>query len=309
MSFKQFFKEYFTMNRIQQCGSIVLVCLIIITLVLPRVAFYFKERRDRPNFELFEEIMSNYVELGDDEPMKHEVYIDDTVFTFNPNEATFDDFVCLGLSERIANNIVKYRKSGGKFKTPDDFAKIYGITDSMYAKLRPYISIPQQLAEQKHKKKNSTNKSYTYNNKYERKRDKDNVALSIVELNTADSAQLDALRGIGPVLAKRIVAYRDMLGGYYSVEQLREINNLSDKTYADLYIQFEVDTTKIRKIDINNFKYKQLSSHPYLPLAQLNSIMNYKRLMGKFSTVDDLLKYKLVDSVTFEKLSPYLEAK
>lgn len=296
------------MNRIQQRGSIVLVCLIVIVLVLPRAVFYFKERRERPNLELFEEIMDNYVELGDDEPIQQ--MFDDTVFTFNPNDATYDDFVRLGLSERIANNIVKYRKSGGKFKTPDDFSRIYGITDSMYEKLRPFIKIPQQQQKGKKDIKGAkSDKSHIYNNRYERKRDNYNETLSTVELNSADSAKLEALRGIGPVLAKRIVAYRDILGGYHSVEQLREINNMSDKTFADLYAQFEVDTTKIRKIDINDFKYKQLSSHPYLPLAQLNSIMNYKRLMGKFSAVDDLLKYKLVDSVTFEKLSPYLEVK
>lgn len=306
MNLRRFFTEYFTMSKGQQCGTIVLICLIIIVAVLPRAVSRYKSNQHKLDYAMFEQLKNN-MEWA--EPQEDTLAIHDTVFTFNPNKISYDDLVCLGLSEKISANIVKYRRAGGKFKTPDDFAKIYGITDSMYAKLRPYISIPQQLAEQKHKKKNSTNKSYTYNNKYERKRDKDNVTLSIVELNTADSAQLDALRGIGPVLAKRIVAYRDMLGGYYSVEQLREINNLTDKTYADLYIQFEVDTTKIRKIDINNFKYKQLSSHPYLPLAQLNSIMNYKRLMGKFSTVDDLLKYKLVDSVTFEKLSPYLEAK
>lgn len=309
MKFKQFFKEYFTMNRIQQRGSIVLACLIVIVLVLPRVAFYIRERRVRPNFELFEEIMSNYVELDGEEPAEPMAVVEDSVFTFNPNEATYDDFVCMGLSERIATNIVKYRNSGGRFKTPEDFAKIYGITDSVYSKLRPYISIPQTLTERNYQKKTKANKSHTYNNRYESKREKATPTLSIVELNSADSAQLDALRGIGPVLAKRIVTYRDMLGGYYSVEQLREINNLSDKTYADLYLQFEVDTTRIKKIDINNFKYKQLSNHPYLPVAQLNSIMNYKRLMGKFSSVDDLLKYKLVDSLTFEKLSPYLEAK
>lgn len=297
------------MNRIQQSGSIVLVFLIIVVLALPRIAIYFRTKNSHPDFELFEKIQSSYVELNDDESVGQKPLADDTIFTFNPNDATFDDFVCLGLSERIAANIVKYRKSGGKFVVPDDFAKIYGITDSMFAKLRPYIDIPKRQTTKKYKKDAKHRESYTYNNKYADRREENKASLTVVELNSADSAQLDALRGIGPVLAKRILAYRDMLGGYYSVEQLREVNNLSDKTYTDLYAQLEADTTKIKKIDINNFKYKQLSNHPYLPLSQLNSIMNYKRLMGKFTAVDDLLKYKLVDTATFEKLAPYLEVK
>ena len=60
---------------------------------------------------------------------------------------------------------------------------------------------------------------------------------------------------------------------------------------------------------MNDFKYKQLSSHPYLAITQLNAIMSYKRVQGKFNAVDDLLKYKLVDTLTYEKLSPYLEVR
>jgi DNA uptake protein ComE-like DNA-binding protein len=105
------------------------------------------------------------------------------------------------------------------------------------------------------------------------------------------------------------MAYRDMLGGFYSVEQLREIRKLPPETYANLYSQFTIDTSKITRINLNDFKYKQLSGHPYMSVAQLNSIMNYKKLMGNFKSVSDLLKYKLVDTITYEKISPYLEAR
>lgn len=297
------------MNKTQQCGSIVLICLIVVTIVLPRLVSYYKQNNSQPDFSKFEEMKNNIVEYQEPEAAKQSETEIDTIFTFDPNKASYDDFVCLGLSEKIAANIVKYRKAGGRFAKPEDFSKIYGITDSVYERLSPYISIPQgtshvaKNANQKKKKR-----THIYNNSMPSK-EKSGMTLSVVELNSADSAQLDALRGIGPVLAKRILAYRELLGGYYSVEQLREIRNLSDETYADLFMQFSVDTAQISKIDINNFTYKQLSKHPYMPIGQLNSIMNYKKLVGKFQSVGDLLKYKLVDSLTFMKMEPYLVAK
>jgi len=228
---------------------------------------------------------------------------------FDPNTATYDDFLCLGLSERISANIIKYRNSGGRFKTPTDFAKIYGISDSVYSRLEPYISIAAKTPPES--KKQTAKKKYTDSKKSEQSARPayEPKEKPIVELNSADSAQLVALRGIGSVLARRIITYREMLGGFYSVEQLREIRNLPPETYASLYPQFTIDTAKIVKIDLNDFKYKQLSSHPYLAITQLNAIMSYKRVQGKFNAVDDLLKYKLVDTLTYEKLSPYLEVR
>ena len=296
------------MNKMQQSGTIVLLCLIIIVALLPRFVAFYKSNRHQPDFAKFDSIMASY------EPMPAESYaqqpkkvavVPDSIFTFDPNTATYDDFLCLGLSERISANIVKYRKSGGTFKTPADFSKIYGITDSVYAALLPYIKITAVAKPAPKTKRVSTSKS----TKPETKKSRYQPAeLSVVELNTADSAQLDALRGIGPVLAKRIITYREMLGGFHTVEQLREIRNLSAETYADLYIQFTIDSSKIRKIDLNNFEYKELKRHPYMPVAQLNSIMNYRRLMGRFKSIDELLKHKLVDTLTYQKISPYLEA-
>ena len=310
MKLKQFFLEYFNMNRMQQCGTMVLIFLIIVVSLLPQFVARYNANRYQPDYARFDSIMANYEPIID-EPNLHftDKIISDTVFTFDPNTATYDDFLSMGLSERMAANIVKYRKSGGKFRTPDDFARIYGMNDSIFSKLKPYISIASKTRGEYPKR--SAKKKYTDNKRWESsiKTEYESRELSIVELNSADSAQLVALRGIGSVLARRIIAYRDMLGGFYSVEQLREIRNLPSETYANLYAQFVVDTLKINKINLNDFKYNQLSRHPYMSVAQLNSVMNYKKLMGKFSSVGELLKYKLVDTLTYEKISPYLEAK
>ena len=308
MKLKRFFIEYFSMNRMQQSGTMVLIFIIIVVSLLPRIVSNYKASRSQPDFSRFDSIMANYVPLPQEPVLQPgNTDVPDTVFVFDPNTATYDDFLCLGLSERIAANIVKYRNSGGRFKAPADFAKIYGISDSVYSRLKPYISIAAKTSAES--KKTAAKKKYPDNKKSEQpaKPAYEPKEKPIVELNSADSAQLVALRGIGTVLARRIITYREMLGGFYSVEQLREIRNLSPETFASLCPQLTVDTAKIVKIDLNNFKYKQLSSHPYLAVAQLNSIMNYKRVMGRFNAVDDLLKFKLVDSLTYEKLSPYLE--
>jgi len=309
MKLKQFFIEYFSMNRMQQSGTMVLIVLIIVVALLPRIVARYNANRNQPDFARFDSIMANYEPLvNEPDSRQADTKIADTIFTFDPNTATYDDFLSMGLSERISANIVKYRNSGGKFRTPNDFARIYGINDSIYSRLKPYISI---AANSQNYTKQSTKKKYADNKRLE-KYDRivyEPKELLIVELNSADSAQLVALRGIGKVLAHRIIAYREMLGGFYSVEQLREIKSLPPETYANLYTQFTIDTSRISKINLNNFQYKQLSRHPYMPVAQLNSITNYKRLMGNFRSVSDLLKYKLVDTLTYEKISPYLEVK
>ncbi|MFD0968285.1 ComEA family DNA-binding protein [Plantactinospora endophytica] len=55
-----------------------------------------------------------------------------------------------------------------------------------------------------------------------------------VNLNTATVAQLDALPGVGPVLAQRIVAHRDEHGGFRSVADLRQVTGIGDARYEDL---------------------------------------------------------------------------
>ena len=295
------------MSKGQQCGSLVIVCVIFGVVAMPRTVAYMRAQRQTADFAKMAEIKSKYSVFPESGTIKKRAANKlDTIFHFDPNTVTFDELVLLGLPEKTATAIVNYRKAGGKFRKPDDFARIRDIDDSVYNRLSPYINIvrAEQPNKTYSKDTKTTKKAKTSNQGWQ-----DRKEAAIVELNTADSTQLVAMYGIGPTTARRIISYRRQLGGFYSVEQLREVQNINEEAYQKLYPQFVVDTSKIKRINLNDFKYSDLKRHPYVTTAQLNSIMNYKKLMGQFTAAGDLLKYHLLDTQTYERVLPYLEVR
>ena len=119
-------------------------------------------------------------------------------FRFNPNTVSIEDLIRLGFSEKQAQAIDNYRAAGGRFRRPSDFARSYAVPDSVFERLRPFIDIPR------------------------------------TNINTADSAAFDALPGIGPYFAARMVSYRKQLGGYSYKEQLMDIHNFDRQKYDGL---------------------------------------------------------------------------
>ncbi len=130
---------------------------------------------------------------------------------------------------------------------------------------------------------------------------------TIVEINTCDSASLEALPGIGPVLSVRIIKYRNLLGGYSSADQLKEVYGLSEETYDLIKDRVAVDTTYIKKIIINSADYKQLIRLPYFERYEVSAILKYRELKGRLGSMDDLVENKLITADKVAKVRPYLE--
>lgn len=126
-----------------------------------------------------------------------------------------------------------------------------------------------------------------------------------VELNAADSAQLDAIRGIGPYYAKKILHYRDLLGGFHSVEQLKEIKMVYFN--VDSAIQyFSVNPDLIRQRDLDTMSFKSILRHPYLEYENVQAIFKAKRKYGKLSYA--LLEEKqILPSLILKKIKPYFQ--
>ena len=203
---------------------------------------------------------------------------------FDPNKAGFDELKNFGFNNFQAKNLLNYRSKGGVFKNASDLLKIYGLDSLFFANIEKHIQIEKQvdlpIIEQKPE---------VYN----------------VELNGADSVGLVKLKGIGPVYAARIIKYRELLGGYYSKNQLLEVYNFPEETFLNIEKYISADTVLIRKIRINFAGYKDLLRHPYLNKEQVKALLDYKEKNGAFENIAAIQWVNEIDSVTYLKMEPY----
>ncbi|MFO8021144.1 MAG: helix-hairpin-helix domain-containing protein [Perlabentimonas sp.] len=216
------------------------------------------------------------------------------LFQFNPNTVSTAQLVKLGFSKGQAAVIENYRNSGGEFNTPEDFLQVYVVDSSMFQTLEPYITFPE-------------NETILADNNTEKEKKEDSKPEPIkIELNSTDTLELTKLRGIGRGYARRIVAYRELLGGYYSTNQLEEVYGFPPDLLEKLSPQLYVDTLKISRININLTDYQNLKKHPYLTEHQARSIIYYRETIGNINKVIEIYDNKLVDKKTFNRIKYYL---
>ena len=213
-------------------------------------------------------------------------------FEFNPNLITEKEWQQFGLSYKQAKSIVNYVKKGGKFYKPEDLKKMYTISPKKYEELLPYVSIPKVETFEK--------KAYS---PYVKKEP------VVIEINRADTLELDKIRGVGPAFARRIVKYRERLGGFYNKEQLFEVFGVDTPKFNEIKDQISIDLGSISKININTAEFDDLKRHPYLSFKQMNAIVNYRKQHGSYKSIDDLGKILIIKPETIQKIAPYLDFK
>lgn len=192
-------------------------------------------------------------------------------FAFDPNTVSLDDLQRLGLSERQAQSIENYREKGGRFRSKADFQKLYVVSDTLFARLEPYIEIAK------------------------------------LELNGADSTALVSLRGIGPWYARKILDYRDRLGGFVAPEQLLEIEGIDAERFAGFADGITVDASRIRRLDLWHASDTVLARHPYLGPKGARSIVRYRELYDSTRwTLPDLATERVLSQENIEKLKKYI---
>ena len=286
-------KNYLSITKKEWNGLIVLVVLIALVLAAPYV--YQLIRKDNTiNVKDFDKAVAQLNRVGNkagyspnNENIDPDKKISNPVmFPFNPNSLSIAQWQQLGLSAKQADVIKHYEDKGGRFYKKDDLKKIYGITDTDYVRLEPYINIPETAYASKKAKPGE-----------------------IIELNTADSAKLTELKGIGPAFAVQIIRYRGRLGGFERKEQLKEVYGIDSLKYDELENQVFVNAGKVKKIPVNTISFEQLRIFPYLSYKQANAVIEYRRQHGNYTSMADLKNIVLLDEGILRKIEPYLSFK
>lgn len=219
-----------------------------------------------------------------------------TLFTFDPNTSDSIAFRTLGLRPHLIRSILNYRQQGGKFRTAEDFKKMYLLSEEQYTELYPYISIDERFSKRDTIRllttiADSTRVAFKY------------AEGTTIDLNLSDSIELMKIPGIGSGIAKRIIGYRERLGGYIHVSQLAEID--LDTTILSTWFTIE-EATIPTQINLNKASIERMRRHPYFNFYQAKAIVEHRKKNGTLKSLKQLALYEEFTEEDFRRIAPYV---
>ena len=358
--FQRIFKQYFTLTRGEKIG-IYTLCIVLFLLIVANYLIDFIEFKQESDFSEIKEAIAAWEKKQNRVSFEKNLHL----FKFDPNIISPEQFDSLNLTSSIKRNILKYRENGGRFYQTSDLRKIYGMNDSIFSAIEPFIIIDRICKKEVDQSKKNI-KMYYFDpnsaslnelqalgfNKYQSNNiisyrtnggvfrskedllkiygvneyiynrvedwiqisklycsvnlDSEKYEIKIIELNSADSLKLISLKGIGSVFTSRIIKFRNLLGGFYEKKQLLEVYNFSEETYNGIEDQIIVDTTLIKKINLNFAEYSDFIRHPYITKETTQAILAYRDNNGSFESCSDLTDEGIINQALYQKLKHYL---
>lgn len=300
-------RKYFGISRTEANGMIVMILLLVFLVILPLLYRQFGKGGYK-NYQQDLALMDSVSDILQSSP--EEILAEDTfqvntfesfVF-FNPNNVSFSQMLRMGFDSILAKRIISYRNKGGEFRQSRDLLKIYDFPSTLFHRISPYIRIPEEEKTiVNHIKRESTETDEKVSAQQE-------MFPFRMDLNQADSSQLILVRGIGPVFSKRIIKYRQLLGGYIKTEQLNEVYGLQEETLSHLKEVVYVDSLfEPQKIRINFTEWQDLIKHPYIQSDLANRILKVRSINGPYLDADDFIKRLGIDDSLGNRMVPYFE--
>lgn len=300
---KKWLNAYFGFSGKEFNGLMALIALMGLTMLLPYVYEWVKKEEPITEAEKLavlklaaaeQKRISVYHQLNF--PAKAKDNHKTELFTFDPNVIGQADWVRLGLSAKQASAILNYLKKGGKFREADDLRKMYTINEVLCEKLIPFVKIPEPIV----KEPANFKQVFAEKDRYRKTR-------VFIELNDADTVDLDQVKGIGMSFANRIIKYRDRLGGFHNIAQLKEVFGIDSVKYNEIRGQIWADPSKLRKINVNVAQFEDFKNHPYIRYKQVMALIAYREQHGNYSNIADLNKVVILNEETLSRLAAYLE--
>ena len=305
MATNKFIKDYLSFSRKEGTAAIILAVVIGIFIALP---YLITSKKKKPGIDknMLEEVRRLRADSAarDSNHYPHrETYTPRYVassnentlfqpFNFDPNTVDEAGWHKLGLRDKTIRTILNYRSKGGTFRQAEDMRKIWGLRPEEAERLIPYIHI---AATDSYKKKGYTPYK-PINNKPQ-----------IVDINTATVEELKNIPGTGNGLLYRLLKYRERLGGFINLEQIKETYGMTDSSFLLLQPYLKLDTPAIiTKININTASDYELGGHPYIDRNIAKAIVLYRQQHGNYQTTSDIMKIVFIKEALYQKIAPYL---
>ena len=286
------------------------LCLLALLLVLALGMFWFIEYRiegtddDDVRIDSTEEIERFVAKVKlekKDRRLKDSMRFAPHVF--DPNICDSSDLADFGLKVWQIKTFLKYRKAGARFYNRQDLMRVYSFSEKDVDRMMPYAVFPQDErllrkaeAEQKRQWRDSVYNALVASYPQKLKEGE------WVELDRGDTSELKKIPGIGSYYASKIVRYSERLGGFASVEQLKEIEGLP----TDVCKWVRLNHIKIKRLNINTADFKTLIRHPYLNYEQVKAIFNHRNKYGSLTSLKQLSTETAFTAEDLKKLEPYI---
>lgn len=306
---KTFVKDYLTLSKKDRVAALAIILLLFAMYFLPRLfsknpspltlkedsllikAADTLERRVTQNKATYKS-STPYPYYTTSQSNKG--YKEGELFRFDPNTLPAEGWQKLGLNDKTTRILINYRNKGGKFYRPEDLKKVWTMPEDFYERVKDHIAITS--IERRTPYPSYTSSPFV---RQERK-------IEPVDINNGDTADFIALPGIGPVLASRIINFRNKLGGFHSIDQVGETYGLPDTTFQELKPYLTLSSPETRKLNINTTSKEELNAHPYINWKQASAIVEYRNQHGPYKSIDELKNIMILDEATFEKIRIYL---
>jgi len=278
MNFKTV-KASFKFSQGQRLGIFLLFSIIIAS----QIAYFFTDfgsfSKDSPEKEKWLSLQPQI-----DSMKRDKLNFVPKIYPFNPNFISDYKGYKLGMSVPEIDRLLAFRKQNKYVNSPQEFQAVTKVSDSLLNAISPYFKFPDWV---QHKKQFKEYKSYS--NMAFAKKEK----ITIIDINQATQEDLIKIYGIGEAISLRILKFKENLGGFVSMEQMKDVWGLSPEVIENLNSHFKVAVLpNVKKVDINNASIKELSQFPYFNYQLAKQIVTFRSMNGDFKNVDDLTKIK-----------------
>ena len=277
-------KSHFVFNKSQRNGILLLVFFITGFLVLNYYLDFSKERlldiNSKEVIAIQKELDSlRTIEIESKKPK---------VFPFNPNFLSDFKGYALGMSTEEIDRLLAFRKENKWINSVKDFKKVTKVSDSLLNKISPYFKFPEWISNSKPKKN------------YLKKGFKEKTFQQKVDLNITTQEQLEKVNGIGKVYSKKIIDYRNKLGGFSDDIQIYQLYGLDYQVINKVLNEFTVKTPKeIVKMNFNSISASDIATIPGISFDLAKRIWEYRILneqiesFSQLQNIEGLTKRKL----------------